>query len=307
MDRLFMLGLLLTSLLFVSSSLAKFWWPFELATHFQIQYLVAFTILFIIFFLQKKYGSTGIALLFALVALSNVTPYLSLTHPVSAEDDASASLRVMFFNIKETNTNALKIVQTIKNENPDVLILAESYYLYPQITELLAEKYPYTKIITSPSLKSFDLSYFSKQDLQFKEHYLTSEKLPVIEFELIQEGEPLHIFGVHTRNPIGSYSFHGRNDELQELVAIIPRSSAIVMGDFNSTIWSPYLGDFAASANLHDARLGKGLLPSWNSVLPNPFRIPIDQAFTSHNLTVSSLHTASPSGSDHLPIIIDID
>ena len=62
--------------------------------------------------------------------------------------------------IKETNTNALKIVQTIKNENPDVLILAESYYLYPQITELLAEKYTYTKIITSPSLKSFDLSYF---------------------------------------------------------------------------------------------------------------------------------------------------
>jgi endonuclease/exonuclease/phosphatase (EEP) superfamily protein YafD len=79
------------------------------------------------------------------------------------------------------------------------------------------------------------------------------------------------------------------------------------VGDFNTSLWSPYYAQLIRHTGLVNARQGFGLLPTWPAFLSVPFlMIPIDHCLVSPEIRVIRVRTGRTIASDHLPIIVDM-
>jgi len=54
--------------------------------------------------------------------------------------------------------------------------------------------------------------------------------------------------------------------------------------------------------NAHDGHPLEGTWPSWFA----PLRVPIDNCLVSHGLVIVSSHVGASTGSDHLPLVIEL-
>jgi endonuclease/exonuclease/phosphatase (EEP) superfamily protein YafD len=79
----------------------------------------------------------------------------------------------------------------------------------------------------------------------------------------------------------------------------------MVLGDLNTTSWSPYFRDLVADSGLLDSRRGFGVEPSWPSFGLPLLRIPIDHGLVSPAVSVLDRRIGPAAGSDHLPLVID--
>jgi endonuclease/exonuclease/phosphatase (EEP) superfamily protein YafD len=77
----------------------------------------------------------------------------------------------------------------------------------------------------------------------------------------------------------------------------------VLIGDFNSTSWSPLQQAFRAATGLDNR--GR-LLPSWPSWAWPGFRLPIDEVFVRGRLEVTAARLGPDVGSDHLPVEAEI-
>ena len=83
----------------------------------------------------------------------------------------------------------------------------------------------------------------------------------------------------------------------------------ILVGDFNSTPWSYALRGFVSAAGMMRHTYNLPTFPTlwyylrdWRAMFPI---LPIDHVMTRGAITIHDLRTGEPSGSDHLPIIVD--
>ena len=82
----------------------------------------------------------------------------------------------------------------------------------------------------------------------------------------------------------------------------------ICVGDLNITPWSPYYRSFVERTKLVNARNGFGLLPSWPTFLFfKCLMLPLDHCLVSDDIRVADARTGEPIGSDHLPLIVEIE
>lgn len=77
------------------------------------------------------------------------------------------------------------------------------------------------------------------------------------------------------------------------------------MGDFNMTPWSPKFRQLVADSHLRDTVRGFGLQPTWPAGAPQ-FWIPIDHVLVSPDILVVDRRVGPDLGSDHYPVIVDI-
>jgi endonuclease/exonuclease/phosphatase (EEP) superfamily protein YafD len=80
----------------------------------------------------------------------------------------------------------------------------------------------------------------------------------------------------------------------------------VLIGDLNTTMWSPYFSELVKGSGLRDARLGFGLKPTWPMPLPALFQIPIDHCLVSDDIEVLGVRTGGATGSDHRPMMFDV-
>jgi endonuclease/exonuclease/phosphatase (EEP) superfamily protein YafD len=82
----------------------------------------------------------------------------------------------------------------------------------------------------------------------------------------------------------------------------------ICIGDLNTSSWSPFFQDLAEKTNLKNVREGFGLLPSWPTFMGFGWlMIPIDHCLVSSNIRVVKAQTGGRIGSDHLPLIVELE
>jgi endonuclease/exonuclease/phosphatase (EEP) superfamily protein YafD len=79
----------------------------------------------------------------------------------------------------------------------------------------------------------------------------------------------------------------------------------IVVGDFNTTPWSPCFQDLLAAAGLRNATLGHGYIGTWPTWFW-PALIPIDHVLLKGPLAATTVGRGPAIGSDHYPIIADL-
>jgi len=121
------------------------------------------------------------------------------------------------------------------------------------------------------------------------------------------QGKIISLILVHPTVPIKQQSFIDRNQQLAGIgqYAAQVKNPLVVVGDFNTTMWSPFYKNMVNTGKLRNARSGFGILPTWPTFMPLAY-IPIDHFLVSQEIGVLKVHTGSNVGSDHLPLITDL-
>jgi endonuclease/exonuclease/phosphatase (EEP) superfamily protein YafD len=108
--------------------------------------------------------------------------------------------------------------------------------------------------------------------------------------------------------PVGAGEASLRNRQLDTLTGMIQMEAGreqILLGDLNITPWSPHYTRLERQAGLTNGAMARGYLPTWPAGY-NPVKIPIDHCLLSEGLRVRQFRTGPDTGSDHLPIIVDV-
>jgi endonuclease/exonuclease/phosphatase (EEP) superfamily protein YafD len=102
--------------------------------------------------------------------------------------------------------------------------------------------------------------------------------------------------------------FLNRNEQFTKAASILraTEGTKFLIGDLNTSMWSPYFADLVKGSGLRDARAGFGLIPSWPMPLPAFLQIPIDHCLVSDDVVVKGIKTGQRTGSDHRPLIVDV-
>jgi endonuclease/exonuclease/phosphatase (EEP) superfamily protein YafD len=302
--------LLLLTLIAVGCAIGGWsFWP-ERLVHFQLQYWLGATGLTIgVLLLRDRYPALIALFCWALLSVNILTWYL----PIGGA--TQPWVKVMFANVWETNRNHAPILAQVRAENPDLAVFVEVNQRWRKELDSLSDIFPY-----SLDNKRGEVLY-SKTDLAGVE--IVPENPSFVRTLMVrnisQRGKKFTLVVTHPSSPANPAEFDKRNSHLSALAPVLKglTDNLVVVGDFNTTPWSPYYRQFVDTAGLVNAQQGFGLAPTWTHLavrkIPGwlqPFlSVPIDHIFTrsgDFKMRSTSFHATANIGSDHVPIVAEI-
>ncbi|NJR76814.1 MAG: endonuclease/exonuclease/phosphatase family protein [Scytonema sp. CRU_2_7] len=310
--------LLILGLLSLGSYMAWFW-PLELLAHFRVHYLVLSLIITIILGIlwRTRHLKSKVIILAALLLVGlnviEVVPWY-LPHSQQLAGNATKQIRLLSFNINIQNNDDKEVINVVQDNRPAVALFLEvNRSGFDNLKAGLKNTLPYN--FRSPG---GGLAIFSRLPIQdVKADNFNGKGGHNLIATLTVDKQSIKLIGTHPIVPVTRNNFHRRNLQLAALSDYIRELNQplILMGDFNLTPWSPYYRRFINKTNLHNTRLGFGILPSWprpathvnlpSWVIPL-MNIPIDHCFVSKHFSVTQIYTGANANSDHAPLITDL-
>ena len=171
----------------------------------------------------------------------------------------------------------------------------------------LQREYKYHTLL--PREDNFGIGVYSKLPITKESvKYFGSTGVPSIILTLKTAQDNLTLIATHPVPPISNSYFVSRNKQLFDIAQYIKTLSGqlILAGDLNTTMWSSHYKQLEESGNLKDARKGFGINATWPSPL-GIFGIPIDHVLVSNEVQVIDLKVGASFGSDHRPLIVDLN
>ena len=302
--KLLAIAALIASLLPVG---AKVWWGFELATHFRVHYVVLDVLLLVALGLRRQWLWSAALAACAAWSVLWVAPYIPFGPSGGGGREPTvdgSTVKLMSANVLFRNHSAKRLLEIVRDESPDVLLLVEYTPEWSRMSDELRRTYPYH--LEGPGTGAFGIALFSRLPLDSVRPFALGTTT-AIEAHVRTPTGPLTLFGVHLRSPTTPRRGEYRDrqlDLLEELLAA-ETGPVAVMGDFNITPYSPFYTDWLAKTGLTDTRRARTLSPSWPTYLPL-LGIPIDHCAVSRDVTILA-HRSLPSfGSDHYPILAEL-
>lgn len=288
-------------------------WPLELLAHFRWQYVfiaVALLVISILLKLHRKSVGQKAQLLLLITLGFNALLVGSLYWGKEPPSKQSAELTVLFSNVYYRNNNTQRLLPIIKEENPDVVALAEvTDQTFASFSAELKETYPYA--FQKREKRFFGVAVFSKHPPQNGEviRYYSENSLPSLQIDIVVNEEPVRVVVTHPYPPVAQWGAELRNEQLMGLANTIKdsRLPVVVVGDFNMTPWSSDFQKILQRSDLKNTMVGAGFQPSWPTWLPTFLRIPIDHALVSPEIEVVDRQVLRSVGSDHRPILIKVN
>ena len=282
----------------------KFWIA-DLAVHWRLHIALVSLLLALIFmFFPRKI----FALWMLILTVGFSFPVWQVFTPAPIpEGTEKASIKILQFNVLYINDEFKKSIPWIIEQKADIVILQE--ITQPRADELkeLKKHYTWSQIKINDKRRAFGMAIFSN--------------LPVKKFDYVDIGDgwnnytrtelsvnnlKFHLYELHTPPPVSEHFFNLRNQNFGVVADVMSKDETpyrILVGDMNSTIYSPYLQNVMTSAKLHSSQQGYNMEGTWPNVLPKPLRIGIDQMLVSKQIKVERREVASDKNSDHLPVI----
>lgn len=287
------------------SGFGELHWVAELTTHFRAQAAISGALIACACaMLRMRVG--------ALVTCASIAFHIYPLLPFLLSSDApppanSQQLRVMQINVHTANRNHEAVRQAIVDANPDIVGLLEVDERWLSALAPLRVRYPYG--IEDPRGDNFGIALFSRfpiEKLQLRP--LEPGGVQVVTGEFSLGSVPVTIAIAHPVPPVSSRYSALRNREfvrLADMLRQFDEREIILLGDLNTTPWSPIYREFERSTGLYNGALGFGLHPTWPASLPL-LRIPIDHCLLSSGLRATAFKVGPQVGSDHIPIIVEI-
>lgn len=278
----------------------------ELFTHFRLQY--AWLSLICIAGLSG-FGSWKLALLMTVLAAFNAAQFIPYYYAAQSPENTLPAfhLRLMLANVQGNNSNYGGLIEAVKSVNPDIFVLQEVTDEWWANVQILSADYPYYKSVPRPG--GSGLVLFSRYPIESAEVLTLDDSThPALISVINLDGTPLTVFTMHPPTPVTARKFNYRNGQYAQAAALLKAAPEpkLLIGDLNTTMWSPYFTDLIENSGLRDARIGKGLYPSWYAILPSFLRIPIDHCLVGEKIAVENITTGDYTGSDHRPLIVDV-
>jgi endonuclease/exonuclease/phosphatase (EEP) superfamily protein YafD len=234
---------------------------------------------------------------------------LVLLAPLAAEHrraDGSTELRVVSFNLYKSNADPDRVVRWLVAQHADVIVLLEATAAHNDALETLRHSHPYryacsgSQRCSTRVFSRFPATGFWPLARGDADNRQTLSAL-TIRFDM--GGREVPLTAVHLSHP---WPLGEQQSEIEALARALSTvgKGGIVAGDFNSAPWTFAMRRLAASA---DARLASGGTATWpvhRLALP---LLPLDQIYLGRCLAARSVTSGPALGSDHLPLVADID
>ena len=274
----------------------------ELFAHFRLQYLAISLVLFVFFAAARNLALGALLLVTVAFNASYVLPW----YFGGDRQDDNAEIKLLHANVLSTNDDYGRLLDLVAAEQPDLIFLQELSPQWFEATRPLQEDYPYT--YTEVREDNFGIGLFSRLPLDTVTH-VDSPPLdfPTIIATLTINGESLTLINTHPMVPLGRANVEARNEHLESVAALARQVEGPIMliGDFNTTVWTRPYRVLEASTGLRNSRKGFGVLPTWSTFMPFAM-IAIDHALVSEDIGVVDTRTGPRIGSDHLPLILTV-
>lgn len=296
------LGFCLVSAAF---ALGPFNWAAELMTHFRVQAAIAGVVIAVACASLRLHRTALATCAFVAFHVIPMLPYLIPAQPPTPT--GQPQIRLMQINVLTGNRDHLAVEQAILAANPDIVGLVEVNRRWLAALAPLHARYPYR--IEHPQDDNFGIALFSRfplDNLQLRP--LAVPGLQMITGEFTLGSTPITVAVAHPVPPSGRSLSALRNRQFVRLSEILKESEGreiILLGDLNTSPWSPVYYDFEQAAGLRNSARGFGLFPTWPSGIP-PLMIPLDHCLISPGLRATTFKLGPHIGSDHLPVLIEI-
>ncbi len=292
----------------IAASLGRTYWMCELATHFRVQYAALFLLSALGFLLLHNPVSAAIAALGSMVNLAAILPaYGRMTLPFAIkEQPRGKTIKALLLNVNFRNQNYAKTLDYIRLVKPDLVAIVEVNAAWSKQLESLRPVYPF--IVGFRGCRGWGLMLLSRLPLEKTVIVKPrARRIPYVRAEVLVDGRPIAVIVTHPYAPVTKrYAAH-RNRQFEQLAAVALEQTApvILLGDLNVSPWSPNFKQLLKSSRLVDSRSGFGVQPTWPTS-NRWLQIPIDHCLVSSSVTVRDHRIGPDVGSDHLPVMVNI-
>lgn len=278
----------------------------ELATHFRLQYAFVSVGCILILISFHSWKLLPFAVSCALLNSLYILPYYSREFS-GVSYTAATRLRLMQTNVLGSSKNYSALLGSITAAHPDLIVLQElTDEWWNQIGPLTAD-YRYSKAVPRPG--GSGMAILSRYPLEAVEVLSMDPSTHLALLARINVDDTMvSVLSLHPPTPVRTDKFLNRNQQFARAASIMKAASGvrIIIGDLNTTMWSPYFADLVRESGLRDARKGFGLNNTWPVPLPSFLQLPIDHCLVSEDVVVEGIRTGKRTGSDHRPLIVDV-
>ena len=278
----------------------------ELTTHFRIYYVLVALLCALVLAGFQSWKFVPIALFCAALNLVYVIPYYRTTSQ-SNSGSHDSHLRLIQVNLLKTNQKYQKLLEVVRSANADVVVLQELTAAWNEQAQELRQEYPH--VIFEPRPNGAGMGVLSRYPLEAMQTLTLDDSSHIAILVRLKVGdESISVLALHPTTPITPFKFKNRNRQYREAATHVKSiiGPRVIIGDLNITMWSPYFVELLNDSGLRDARVGFGLRTTWPTFLPAFLRLPIDHCLVSREVEVNSVDVGASTGSDHLPLIIQI-
>ena len=285
--------------------LARTWWFFDLFANFRIQLFATQLLLLMAVIVLRRPAwamTIGIACSMNGLAVRNYIVPDSLRHQDTSD---VADIRVLNANVRASNTAADGIIALLNRVQPDVFAILEFTDHLADAMRPLDQRYPHRVLV--PQNDNFGIAVFSRWPFANTELFDLGG-YTAIDVQIMSTNGNWHFIAAHPVPPIGAELARLRNRQLEQLAQRLSAMTTprIVVGDFNLAPFSPHFADFIDQTGLDNALRGKGPSFTWPSFFL-PLGIPIDHVMTSAEFEVTRYFREQDIGSDHFPVVVDVN
>lgn len=240
------------------------------------------------------------ALAAVVLALANALPVAHYLAGPSEPAVAGSRFRAVLLNVWLRNDEYGRVLDYVSALEPDVAVFLE---VTPEWREALRRL---------PGLPHQSLAdevlVASRQPLAgLGVLPLGGGSATAVRFTYEADGVPVTVIGTHANWPLGAAIAASRNRELSDLgaEARATRGPLLLLGDLNTTAFSPGFAALLATSGMRDCAAGRGLNPTWPAQFPLLY-LQIDHCLAGPGLRIERLRTGPRVGSDHLPLEVEV-
>lgn len=295
------------ALVTVASFFGRWVWWLDVLANFRAQYVVGLALLGLVV-AMSRWRKTGYAVLgVALLNLAFVLP-LYIGSPAEARTEAD-TVRVMSFNLLSTNEQYSEVIDYIKSVDPDLVMLHEASRPWEVAVDSADLGYEIIRP-RSDDLIFGTLVLVRGDEITAVSHGYAASAPRAVSLRYIPNGwdTELSVLGTHPLAPTDSERADLRDAQLGFAAdwALQQSGAFFIVGDFNATPWSWPFRRLMSATDLENSQTGFGLQPSFPAMSSLLLRIPIDHLVYSPALEVTSRQLGPDLGSDHFPLVVDL-
>ncbi|MBC7867521.1 MAG: endonuclease/exonuclease/phosphatase family protein [Gloeobacteraceae cyanobacterium ES-bin-316] len=274
-------------------------------------------ILWYLFFYFKR-GRRGYVFvaMFAIVIIVQgykAWPYTILGHKQVLQSERSPSdtttVSLLICNVLQTNTSYQKVLELVKEQDPDIFITTESDSIWQHNLKSIEDNFPFRVAI--PQSNTYGMHLYSKLALDSTQvRYLLEKDIPSIKTKVqLKSREWITLFVLHPRPPVPTEASDSRERDAEIIMVAKEtrkhKEGVMVAGDFNDVAWSKTTELFQEVTGFLDPRRGRGFYNTFHANIPF-FRWPLDHIFHSSHFKLVHMHRAKKVDSDHFPMYIKL-
>lgn len=304
-------GLTLSLLVATAAAhLGRWDWRADLFSHFVAHYAALALLAAVGLLALGRRQWAFIAVVVFVLQVYQLTPLWHRPHHGRARGADREKITVLQFNGKFDHPQPENVVDWIifNKTRADVVVLLEVSERWRRALKRLEKHYPHHAVELREN--PFGIGAFT--DLpraSLRLEHIGARKLPaaVLAAATREKKIPFVLYAAHPTPPISRALADLRDRDLLIVAGMIASESPqnkILVGDLNTTQWSPSFKLLAATAGLYDAQEGFGLQSTWPVFgIARFFGVPIDHTLVSPSIRVVDRIVGPDLKSDHLPVM----